>query len=292
MARKRTRRSRSRVDTKLGRAKKDRPDLSLVKGSGLDMQDEALEQALLSGDKAPLIESYFGEKEYQELRDLARQAGSRSLRGGPRVLILPGIMGSKLGKRGLLFDDVLWIDPVDVAAGRLVELALTSGQVKYVALGVILLTYLKLKLRLKASGFDANFYPYDWRQSLKILGAELGQKLKQGKEEVSLVAHSMGGLVARAAIRQKAPNIGRVVMLGTPNYARLFPLRPFVAPILSFANWAGWTWCTRLKSYPRSLSTPFPVCISCCLLQRGFLCLTCTSRPLGPDRGLSLRRGS
>ena len=79
MARKRTRRSRSRVDTKLGRAKKDRPDLSLVKGSGLDMQDEALEQALLSGDKAPLIESYFGEKEYQELRDLARQAGSRSL---------------------------------------------------------------------------------------------------------------------------------------------------------------------------------------------------------------------
>src|SRR5437773_5033469 len=138
------------AEINLSRTKKARSEV-LTKRSGFTMQDEALEQALLSNDHAALIESYFGEKEYQELQDLARQASSRSLRGGPRVLILPGIMGSKLGKPGLLFDDVLWLDPIDVAAGRLVDLALNSGRSKYVALGVILLTYLKLKLRLRAS---------------------------------------------------------------------------------------------------------------------------------------------
>src|SRR5437870_5593062 len=130
-----SRKARSRAGAKPGRDKKDRPDVDLVRRSGFEMQDEALEQALLSGEQAPLLESYFGEKEHQELRDLARQASSRSLRGGPRVLILPGIMGSKLGKPGLLFDDVLWLDPIDVAAGRLVDLALNSGRSKYVALG-------------------------------------------------------------------------------------------------------------------------------------------------------------
>ena len=77
-----SRKARSRADAKPGRAKKDRPDVDLVRRSGFEMQDEALEQALLSGEQAPLIESYFGEKEHQELRDLARQASSRSLRGG------------------------------------------------------------------------------------------------------------------------------------------------------------------------------------------------------------------
>src|SRR5437667_403059 len=127
------RKARSRADTKPGQAQTERSEVDLGNRSGFEMQDEALEQALLSGDKAALLESYFGEKQYQELRDLERQASSRPLRGGPRVLILPGIMGSKLGKRGVFFDDVLWIDPVDVAAGRLVELALTSGRSKYAA---------------------------------------------------------------------------------------------------------------------------------------------------------------
>jgi len=59
------------AEINLSRTKKARSEV-LTKRSGFTMQDEALEQALLSGDHAALIESYFGEKEYQELQDLVR----------------------------------------------------------------------------------------------------------------------------------------------------------------------------------------------------------------------------
>src|SRR6185503_1985383 len=110
------------------------------------------------------LEAYFGEQEYAELRELAHQARSRSVRGGPRALILPGIMGSRLGTRGKLLDDVIWIDPIDIAAGNLPELALRGKASRIEPLGVVLFAYLKLKLLLKMDGIDADFHAYDWRQ--------------------------------------------------------------------------------------------------------------------------------
>ena len=81
-----------------------------------------LERALLTGDNRGLLEDYFGPESYEQLRDLARDASTRSVRGGPRVLILPGIMGSTLARRGPLgIEDLLWINPVEIALGRLTE---------------------------------------------------------------------------------------------------------------------------------------------------------------------------
>jgi len=60
------------------------------------MQPQEIESALLTGQHADLLKRYFGEREYAELQALARDANARSVRGGPRVLILPGIMGSTL----------------------------------------------------------------------------------------------------------------------------------------------------------------------------------------------------
>jgi CHAT domain-containing protein/pimeloyl-ACP methyl ester carboxylesterase len=193
--------------------------------AGYRLPDSALERALLSGEQGSVIESYFGEDSYQELCALAKQAASKSVRGGPRVLILPGIMGSKLGTPGKLFDDVIWIDPISIGAGRLVDLSLAHGPTKHQPLGVVLFAYLKLKLRLKLSGFDADFYPFDWRQSLDQLGDDLSKSLKDEAPEVSLVAHSMGGLVARAALARKAPNVKRLIMLGTPNFGSFAPVQ-------------------------------------------------------------------
>ena len=194
--------------------------------SGYRLQDELLERALLTGEHGNLLEAYFGEDGYAELRDLARQASARSVRGGPRVLILPGIMGSKLGTKGKIFDDVLWLDPIDIAAGHLTELSLAHGPTEHVPLGVILFAYLKLKLRLKLNGFDADFHPFDWRQSLDSLGDELAQRLKdEPATQVQLVAHSMGGLVARAALKRRAPKVQRLIMLGTPNFGSFVPVQ-------------------------------------------------------------------
>jgi pimeloyl-ACP methyl ester carboxylesterase len=192
--------------------------------SGYRIQDAELEKALLSGDHAEILEPYIGEAEYEALRQMAMDAHRADVRGGPRVLILPGIMGSKLGRRRMIFDDVVWIDPIDIALGNLEELALNDHPAKIETLGVVQLAYLKMKLYLKIKGYDAHFYPYDWRQDIGHLGGQLAQRLKrEGNRKVNLVAHSMGGLVARQAIAQGASNIERLVMMGTPNHGSFVP---------------------------------------------------------------------
>ena len=130
--------------------------------------EEQIEDALVTGQDAPLLESYFGEGTYQELRELARQAKDRRVRGGPRVLVLPGIMGSTIGKpRKVFLDDVLWFDPIDIAAGNIVKLAL-NGASAYVSLGVVPLAYVALKLRLTIAGYDVSFHHYDWRRTRRL----------------------------------------------------------------------------------------------------------------------------
>ena len=128
------------------------------------MRTEEIEVALASGAHQGLLEDYFGEQQYAELRQLAR-ASLRATRGGPKVLILPGIMGSTLGIPRSILDDVVWIDPFDVLVGRLSELKLGGGGNRAIAaLGVVPFTYTRLKLRLRAAGFDAEHHPFDWRQ--------------------------------------------------------------------------------------------------------------------------------
>jgi pimeloyl-ACP methyl ester carboxylesterase len=202
---------------------------------GFSLRDEEVEDALISGAHRDLLEDYFGEDTYAELRDLATRSKRAQVRGGPRVLVLPGIMGSKLGTEGLLFDNTLWLDPVDVIAGRLDELTLGRDD-DIVALGVLLFTYLKMKLRLRIAGFDADFHPFDWRKSIAELGAELAARIERETDRngtlvpLYLVAHSMGGLVCRAALTvldqvAESERITRLIMLGTPNYGSFSPVQ-------------------------------------------------------------------
>lgn len=190
-----------------------------------NLQNDQMERFLVTGEYSGLVEDYFGTEDYHELRELVQKAKRRG--GGPRVLILPGIMGSKLGRRRPfpIPDDVVWFDPLDIAAGKMSDLALTSGQ-RFDPLGVILLFYLKLKLRLEIAGFDADFFPFDWRLGLDRLGANVAAQIEKEKaEQVHIVAHSMGGLVARAAIDRVKEKVGRFVMLGTPNFGSFAPVQ-------------------------------------------------------------------
>ena len=130
------------------------------KQNAFGQPSNVLEHALLTGESRGLLEDYFGPENYEQLRDLSREAATRSVRGGPRVLILPGIMGSTLGKKRLLnIEDILWIDPAEIALGHLTSLKLDGATSPFHAVGVVLLAYLKLKLRLKIAGFDTDFFP-------------------------------------------------------------------------------------------------------------------------------------
>lgn len=199
------------------------------------LSNETIERALLTGEYADLLRDYFGDQNYRELQQLAREAANRGpTRGGPRTLILPGILGSTIGrKRSGPFDDVLWFDPIDIFNGRLSALALNAGPSKFEALGAVEFTYLRMKLNLVRDGYDAHYHPYDWRLSIETAARGLLERLSKEKATlINLVAHSMGGLVARAALgigqhegHPTVKKIRRVVMLGTPNFGSFAPVQ-------------------------------------------------------------------
>ena len=195
-----------------------------------------IENALLSGDHAQTLQTLLGEAEYEELRQLAARATRRRTRGGPRVLILPGILGSMLARmKGSGGADTIWVDFFDILRGRLKHLKLPDT-LDIRAIDVHQSTYLKLKLFLQDQGFDAEFHPFDWRLSIPELGRELAAKVNADPaDEVFLVAHSMGGLVARAALNHGMDKLKRLVMLGTPNFGSFAPAMVFRA-VYPFLN--------------------------------------------------------
>jgi pimeloyl-ACP methyl ester carboxylesterase len=186
--------------------------------------DEASLVALLAAPtpNEGLVE-YFGPALYADLAKLARATHGRRPRGR-RVYVLPGIMGSQLGFRrgGQKPNDILWLDPIDIQLGRLVELTLTQDS-RALALGSMSYTYLKITLSLRKAGFDAVLLDYDWRHDVATLGKLLAERIAaDGKRKVALLGHSMGGLVARAALTHAAGDqVSQLLMLGTPNAGSL-----------------------------------------------------------------------
>ncbi len=196
-----------------------------------DLHDEQIVALLRTGAHAALMGAYFGDVAYRELSQLAKLAAIRRDERGPRVFILPGIMGSRLGHVQPRSTSLIWLHPGAISEGRLVDLALASGRGKRRKLGtvgIMLPGYLKLKLSLEVAGFNPVFHPFDWRGDLMQLGRELMQTIERGGDDrpVMLVAHSMGGLVARAALaHDKSGRIGKLIQLGAPNAGSFAPVQ-------------------------------------------------------------------
>ena len=181
------------------------------------LHDEEVVRLLESGERRQELTGLLGADGYRELSALAREAAATRHRGGQVVYVLPGLMGSRIGTRGRLLDDVIWLDPIEVAAGHLTRLALPRGS-RLSALGVMLLNALKLRLTLQIAGFDARFHAYDWRRSVERLADELLARIESdGVRSPMLVGHSMGGVVIRVALAADRGRIARVVQLGAPN---------------------------------------------------------------------------
>jgi len=188
------------------------------------LRDDDIERLLATGERRAELTALLGADGYRELSRLAREAARVRAPGGPRVYVLPGLMGSRIGRRGRLLDDVLWLDIIEVAAGHLTRLALPQGA-RLTALGVMLLNVLKLKLSLTIAGFDARFHAYDWRRGILQLAAELNERIRdEDGRDVLLAGHSMGGVVARAALAGDTGRILRVVQVGAPNAGSFAPV--------------------------------------------------------------------
>lgn len=160
----------------------------------LQSSNRDIERFLQTGEHERELRRLFGDDEYIELVELSRQARRRNLRRAQKVLILPGIMGSELSQVTGNREDKVWLDFIDIFRGRLRLLALGQNSGKISASGVVQKYYLKLKLKLQYAGFNAEFYPYDWRQGIDKLGLEFSDILLKN-QGVQIVAHRMGGLV-------------------------------------------------------------------------------------------------
>ena len=207
-------------------------DAALGEGRTEDARGAFLD---LSDEERALLREYLGE---EELNELDKTAVRR--RRGPslgRVVLLPGLMGTNLESVDASGDaDRVWINFFRMAFGRMSDLRLgEDGQPlpppPHIRTGGIHSgTYLKLLFELQ-SQWDAIPFGYDWRVDLKLSAAALAERIRKWAkgEPVHLVAHSMGGVLARTFIKT-FPDVwagmqdgtgkgrgGRLVMMGTPN---------------------------------------------------------------------------
>src|SRR2546430_10740758 len=100
--------------------------------TGFALHSDELERALLTGESRGLLEDYFGPDNYSQLRDLARDAAARPVRGGPRPFILPGLLGSTPAQKGPLgLQNIPWVNPGEIPVGKLMGLKLNVATTPY-----------------------------------------------------------------------------------------------------------------------------------------------------------------
>ncbi len=167
-------------------------------------------------------------------------ARSRSTRGGlpatdrPAVFVLPGILGSNLALDG----QRVWLATRFV--NGLKDLAWDPAQAQRVTDdGPIGAVYDDL-VEFLADSHEVFPFGYDWRRPLEDEAKRLARKVadaldaRNGSQQpVRIVAHSMGGLLART-MRLEAPEVwqrlmsragARLLMLGTPNGGSWAPMQ-------------------------------------------------------------------
>lgn len=155
-----------------------------VKGSAMD----AYSSGDADGTASPLADLYF--------RLEGTAPAPTPVKPDP-VIVIPGILGSS-DKNGA------WvIDPIFHTYDDLIATLAANGY---------------------AEGKDLFTFPYDWRKSNVLTALELRDRIDEVQdicacEKVDLVAHSMGGLVARQYIQSdKYENdVDQLIFLGTPH---------------------------------------------------------------------------
>ncbi len=160
------------------------------------------EEAKNCQQKVRLVNDWYGESEFSDDKfevkgDFVKVGEKKNEMIVDPVIIIPGILGSAFDTKGNMEIDPIWHKYDDLIAS------------------------------LEESGFAENenlfLFPYNWRRSNEHTAILLKNKVKQIQEKteiskVDIVAHSMGGLVARAYAEKEdyAENINQLIFLGTP----------------------------------------------------------------------------
>lgn len=149
-------------------------------------------------------------------------------------VVIPGIGGSQLSfAGGSGGKTALWYNPTALAKYTPLALALNNdGSSPYPVVGKKLFAdgpvnmgiYEPLLTQLANDGLNPTFWAYDWRLGLNVLANQLSIFI--GSQQLTnpfyVVAHSMGGLLARLAyplwqLQKTGQNWGTTVYMGSPH---------------------------------------------------------------------------
>ncbi len=159
------------------------------------------------------------------------------------VVVLHGSMGAALARAAEKEGDrpsLIWLQALPLISGGVANLALDpTGErerdpgCRVQTAGILKRYYGELLMHL-SQRWRVQAFAYDWRKDLRTSADELAAAIERWfpAEPVHLVAHSMGGLVARAFVAahpeqwaamcdgspdKPGPRGGRLIMLGVPN---------------------------------------------------------------------------
>jgi pimeloyl-ACP methyl ester carboxylesterase len=226
----------------------ERAFIAKVESSDTDKLTEYLKRPTLEEEKA--LRAHLGDARYQRMHSMAlRKSNASSYSRGvsptpqKNVVVIHGIMGGELTTMNRSGSgEQVWVKAFRIMRGWLSRLRLNDdGSAEYDsdydvhASGIMKRYYGELLLKLSINANVRAFW-FDWRKDLQVAANDLDAKINGwfSDQPVHLVAHSMGGLVARTFIKKfpkrwetmkgegQGPDGmelgGRLVMLGTPNY--------------------------------------------------------------------------
>ena len=185
------------------------------------------------------LKNHLGAKRYaQERKRMSEGILKRQIATVPiKVILVPGFMGSslavQLSKRR---STLVWLNMWSLVRGGFSKLAMTDPERKseIIATQVLKSGYQEFA-RCLARHREVILFPYDWRKDIRAAADELHVFVLKhiGKGlPFHIVAHSSGGLVARAFVRRypdvwehskpsqsdEPQRTGRLVLLGSPNH--------------------------------------------------------------------------
>lgn len=198
-----------------------------------------LEQQIRRGERTDELEAVFGPKLAAEMQQMVQQQPAAVLGGtAPRVVLLPGIMGSTLRETGRI--GMIWMNILALLRGRMHLLALNAdgtpitANTRIAPVDLMATTYLPMRLHLKyLGGLEVLPFPFDWRfapaSAVESLRAFLARQMAESQRPLHLVGHSMGGLVARAyCLRypdEARKTVAQVIAMGSPFYGSFEAVR-------------------------------------------------------------------
>jgi pimeloyl-ACP methyl ester carboxylesterase len=194
--------------------------------------------------------------------------------------VVPGLLGTELWAQTDPSPTRVWIDYTSIAAGGLDLLTLDPngitarpGYPLVQARGVIETYYgtciSQLGQQLGPKGYTIRPWGYDWRirieQSGTALGLAIASEVRPTDPPCSIVAHSMGGLVARIAWRTLGrlglqSLVRRIVTLGTPHQGSYVAFRALAGQdqatiALSLASFAGFAFSSLARNPIKGIYT-------------------------------------